>query len=48
MAKFLMGLLVYAIIGKILLLILPRQHEEEATLLLKMVVALYCISHFFL
>ncbi|GEL03745.1 hypothetical protein M2M59_06995 [Rummeliibacillus sp. G93] len=46
MASFLFNLLVYCLIGKILLLILPKDVEEEATLLLKMVLALYSIQYF--
>lgn len=48
MTSFLFGLLVYSVIGKILLLIIPKEYEEESTQLLRMVVALYCINYFFL
>ena len=45
---FLFGLLVYSVIVKILLLIIPQDYEEESTTLFKMFVALYCINYFFL
>ncbi|MGG0657815.1 hypothetical protein [Rummeliibacillus pycnus] len=48
MTSFLFGLLAYSIIGKILLLIIPKDYEEESTQLLKMFLALYCINYFFL
>ncbi|MBO2535030.1 MULTISPECIES: hypothetical protein [Rummeliibacillus] len=48
MRDFLFGLLVYSVIVKILLLIIPQDYEEESTTLFKMFVALYCINYFFL